>query len=375
MKLTLLKENLKEGLTAVGRVSQKNLSLPILNSVLLETEKNFLCLKATDLEIGIKWWLLAKVEKEGKTVCPLRFLQGFVESLPADRLTLRASEKKLWLEAEKTQAQINGQEAEEFPIIPEPETKGFFSVDSSAFVENLSRVVDFCAASMVKPEIAGVYFFSSGNVLKMVSTDSFRLAEKTVLLKENPSQDFSFILPQRSCRELLNIFGGKEGVSLLKVFFSNNQFLLESPLAETPHPQMRFFSRIIEGEYPNYQEIIPKEFRFKAVLSKNEFLQNLKTISLFSNKINEVRLKIDPSEKKIEFFGQNPEIGQSSSQMSADIEGEPSEVSFNWRFLADGLSQLKEKDIIFSLGKDEGPALLKPVQSQGYLYLLMPLRV
>jgi DNA polymerase-3 subunit beta len=209
----------------------------------------------------------------------------------------------------------------------------------------------------------------------MVSTDSFRLAEKTVLLKENPSQDFSFILPQRSCRELLNIFGGKEGVSLLKVFFSNNQFLLESPLAETPHPQMRFFSRIIEGEYPNYQEIIPKEFRFKAVLSKNEFLQNLKTISLFSNKINEVRLKIDPSEKKIEFFGQNPEIGQSSSQMSADIEGEPSEVSFNWRFLADGLSQLKEKDIIFSLGKDEGPALLKPVQSQGYLYLLMPLRV
>ena len=135
MKVTALRENLKEGLTAVSRIVQRSLSLPILNSVLLETEKNFLCLKVTDLEIGLKWWLLAKVEKEGKIACSARLLQGLVDSLPLEKLVLKTEESKLWLETEKTQAQINGQPADEFPIIPEPEVKFSLNINQSMLIQ------------------------------------------------------------------------------------------------------------------------------------------------------------------------------------------------------------------------------------------------
>ena len=148
-------------------------------------------------------------------------------------------------------------------------------------------------------------------------------------------------------------------------------------MEETPHPRVQFFTRLIEGEYPNYQEIIPKEFRLRVFLQKNEFLQQLKTVSLFSNKINEVKVRVRPDKQEIELEGQNPEVGQSSSVFGARIEGEKStmEVSFNWRFLVDGLNQIKDKDFILALSKDEGPAVMRPSVASDYLYLLMPLRI
>ncbi|MDP2926535.1 MAG: DNA polymerase III subunit beta [bacterium] len=375
MKTIILKENLKEGLGAVGRIAQKNLSLPILNSVLLSCEKNFICLKATDLEMGMKWWILSKVEKEGKVACSLKVLQSLIDSLPAEKLSLKAEEKKLLLEADGFRAQINGLDAEEFPIIPEPEGEISFVIKNSRFIEGLSQVVEMTAVSLIKPEISGVHFNLSGNQFKMVATDSFRLAEKTIFLDKKPEKEASFILPQRACREIINAFGERE--EDLRFYLSPNQIVLESLMEETPHPRVQFFTRLIEGEYPNYQEIIPKEFRFKAFLQKNEFLQRLKAVSLFSNKINEVKIKINSEKQEIELEGQNPEVGQSSSVFSARIEGEKEamEVSFNWRFLIDGLNQIKDKEFVLALSKDEGPAVMKPKEESGYLYLLMPLRI
>jgi DNA polymerase-3 subunit beta len=374
MKTIILKEKLKEGLSAVGRISQKNLSLPILNSVLISCEKNFTCLKATDLEMGIKWWILSKVEKEGNIACPLRILQGSIDSLLAERITLKTDEKKISLETENFQAQINGLDAEEFPIIPEPEATASFGIKASQLVEGLSRVMEMTAASLIKPEISGVYFRFFENYLKMVATDSFRLAERTIVLDKKLDQEFSFILPQKSCREIVNIFADKDGE--IKLYLSPNQILLEIPMEETAHPQVQFFSRLIEGEYPNYQEIIPQEFSFNAIIQKNDFLQHLKTVSLFSNKINEIKIEVSPKKQEIKIEGQNPEIGQSSSVLTAKIDkGEETTISFNWRFLVDGLNQIKDKEFIFSLSKNEGPATLRPKEDPHYLYLLMPLRI
>jgi len=261
---------------------------------------------------------------------------------------------------------------EEFPIIPEPEAKEVLVIKIPEFVSGLSRVVEMAAVSMVKPEISGVYFRFSDNLLKMVATDSFRLAQDTISLENRVEKEIAFILPQRSCREIINIFGDKQGE--LKIYLSTNQILLETMMTETNHPKIHFFSRLIDGEYPNYQEIIPHEFRAKAVLSRSEFLQNLKTASLFSNKINEVKIILRPEKQEIETQTQSQEVGQSSSILKVKIEGEASEVSFNWRFLIDGLSQIKDKEITFALSKDDGPALLQPKEDENYLYLLMPLR-
>ena len=373
MKVAILKENLKEGLAAVARIAQKNLSLPILNSVLISCEKNFTCLKATDLEMGIKWWTLSSTEKEGEIACPLKVFQGLIEGLSVEKLSLKTEEKKILLEAENFTAQINGLDAEEFPIIPEPEVKISFNIRASILAQGLAQVTDMTATSSVQPEISGVYFNFSGNQLKMAATDSFRLAEKTITLSEEMKGEVSFILPQKACREIINLFSERERD--IKIYLSSNQILLETLMAETPHPKIQFFSRLIEGEYPNYQEIIPQKFDFKASLQKNTFLQHLKTVSLFSNKINEVKMKIKQESQRIELEGQNSDIGQSVSSLSAEIEGNGNmEVSFNWRFLIDGLNQIKNKDFVFTINKDEGPAVLRPKGDPSYLYLLMPLR-
>jgi len=374
MKVAILKENLKEGLAAISRIAQRNLSLPILNSVLISCEKNFTCLKATDLEMGIKWWTLSNTEKEGEIACPLKVFQGLIDGLSVEKLSLKTEEKKILLEAENFTAQINGLDAEEFPIIPEPEVKISFNIQASVLAQGLAQVTDMTAVSSVQPEISGVYFNFSGKQLKMAATDSFRLAEKTITLSEEIKEGISFILPQKACREIIYLFSEQERE--IKIYLSSNQILLEMLMSETPHPKIQFFSRLIEGEYPNYQEIIPQKFDFKASLQKNTFLQHLKTVSLFSNKINEVKMKIKQDGQKIELEGQNSDIGQSITSLSAEIEGEGSmEVSFNWRFLIDGLNQIKNKDFVFTINKDEGPAVLRPKGDSSYLYLLMPLRI
>ncbi len=373
MKVTILKEKLKEGLSAVSRIAQKNLSLPILSSVLISSEKNFICLKATDLEMGIKWWALSKTEKEGEIACPLRVFQGVVDGLASEKISLKIVDKKILLETDILNAEINGLDAAEFPIIPELEVKTSFNLNANLLSQGLNQVAEMTATSSVQPEISGVYFNLSGNRLKMAATDSFRLAEKTIELAEKIKEEISFILPQKACKEIVNLFSEKEAT--IKISLSSNQILLELPMTETSHPKVQFFSRLIEGEYPDYQEIIPQKFDFKALISKNAFLQNLKTTSLFSNKINEVKIRINKDNQKIELEGQNSDIGQSVSILTADIDGDGEmEVSFNWRFLMDGLAQIKTKDLVFSINKNEGPAVLMPREDSSYLYLLMPLR-
>ncbi|MDP2930081.1 MAG: DNA polymerase III subunit beta [bacterium] len=374
MKTTILKEVLREGLGIVGRISQKNLSLPILSSVLMTGEKNFICFKATDLEIGVKIWILSKVEKEGAIACPIRVLQGLIESLSSEKISLESEDKKLLIEAGNFRSQINCVDADDFPIIPEIEAKTDFTIEASQLIEGLSRVVDVASTSSVKPEIAGVYFKFNGNNLKMVATDSFRLAEKTIILDKSINQEISFILPQRACREIINIFAASSGD--LKFYLASNQILIEEMMKEASHPKTHFFCRLVEGDYPDYQGIIPQSFRLKANLQKNDFFQQLKTVSLFSNKINEVKIAAKQGKQELELESQNPEVGKSTSVVPAKVESEQSvEVSFNWRFLADGLNQIKSKDLVFSLSENDGPAVLQSKEDPGFLYLLMPLRV
>jgi DNA polymerase-3 subunit beta len=206
----------------------------------------------------------------------------------------------------------------------------------------------------------------------MVATDSFRLAEKTIALENKTQKESSFILPQKPAREIINIFGEKE--RKLKIYFSPSQTLFEFPMEETSHPQIQIISRLIEGEYPNYQEIIPQKFKTHITLKKDEFLNQIKTTSLFSGKINEIKFSIDPKRKEIEVSAQNPDIGESKSALRAKIEGAPMEISFNHKFLIEGLLNIKSSEVIFDLSKEEGPCMLKPVGDKSYIYVVMPIK-
>jgi len=206
----------------------------------------------------------------------------------------------------------------------------------------------------------------------MVATDSFRLGEKKLFLPSALSQEYSLILPQPTAKELINIFGEKEAD--LQIYFSPNQILFETVMPETSHPQIQLVSRLIEGEYPNYQEIIPKKFETQVVCSRNEFISQIKTASIFSGKINEVKLKIDPKENQILVSSQNPDLGEYKGSLAGKIKGKEMEISFNHRFLGDGLLGIKTPEVIFELINEESPAVLKPVGQEDYLYVAMPIK-
>jgi DNA polymerase-3 subunit beta len=375
MKLTLLQEKLKNGISTVERITGRSLSLPILNNILIKAEKNFLNLAATDLEIGINWWALAKIEKEGKVAVPTKLLSSFVNFLPNKPITLEEKNLTLKIKCQNHQTSLKGFSPEEFPIIPSVADGESILVNSQTFCQNLNQVVDIASYSTARPEISGVYFLFQKDLISMAATDSFRLGEKKLFLKpplSDLSQEYSLILPQRAAKEVINIFGEKEGD--LKIYFSPNQILFEIPLSETPHPQVQLISRLIEGEFPNYQEIIPKRYDTQVVLSRNDLVNQIKLASLFSGKISEVKLKIDPKQNKVAFSSQSPDLGDYQSFLEGKAEGKTCETSFNYRFLLDGLLNIKSSEVILQLSGAEGPGVLKPKGDSSYLYLVMPIK-
>ena len=378
MKLFILQEKLKEGLRVIERISPRSLTLPILNTTLICAKKSFLNLAATDLEIGINWWTLAKIEQEGELAVPFSLLSNFFNLLPNKQVNIQKKENSLLIECGNYKTQIKGVSSEEFPIIPNVAKENFIEIEAAPFCQGLEQIVDISSPSQTRPEISGIYFSFQKDAIKMVATDSFRLGEKTLFLEERTAfsetadKEISFIAPQKTVKEIINIFSQKQGK--LKIYFSPNQILFESQMPETPHPEIQLVSRLIDGEYPDYQEIIPKKYETQIISDRNEFLNQLKMAALFSGKINEIKFKIDPKKAGIEFFSQNPDIGEHRSFLGGKIKGGPLEVSFNHRFLIAGLTSIKSSEVVFELNKEEGPAVLKPVGDSSYLYVAMPIK-
>lgn len=373
MKLLILSNNLKEGVEVTSRLTQKSISLPILSNILLQTEKNFLKISSTDLEIGIKFWSLAKIEREGQITIPGKILFNLISSLSEEKILLETKDSILKIQGENFETKILGQEAQDYPIIPELKDS-FIEIDNSTFIQALSLVADITAITQIRPELSGVYLVFEKDKIIMAASDSFRLAEKQIIFQEENSglEKQAIILPQKTARELINILGEKEGK--LKIYFSSNQVMFEIEIPETSHPQVQITSRLIEGSYPNYKEIIPQQFQTQIILNRSEFLDQIKRASLFTGKINEIQLQILPKKGQIEIFSQNPELGEQKSLLFGKIEGEKLKISFNYRFLMDGLLKIKTPEVIFQLSSEEGPALLKSIDDETYFYIVMPIK-
>lgn len=374
MNLKILQSKLREGLNIVERIITKSLTLPILNNILFKTEKNFLNLSSTNLEIGIKWWNLAKIEREGAIVIPTRILSDFIGFLNEGPLNLEVNNQVLIIETEKYSTKIKGFNPEEFPIIPQISASEAIDLDNASFCDGLNQIVQIPILSSARPEISGIYLSFQKNLIKMVATDSFRLGEKKIFLKETlPLQkEYSCILPQRAAKEIVNIFGEKRGN--LKIYFSPNQILFESLMEEASHPEVQLVSKLIEGEYPDYQAILPEKFAAQIIVNKTEFLNHLKAASIFASKINEIRLKTDGKKGKIEIFSQNPDLGEYRSSIFSKIKGKEIDISFNFRFLIDGLLNVKSPEVIFELNSGEEAAVLKGADDPSYIYLVMPIK-
>lgn len=368
MNITILKEKLKKGLSLVEKITGKNLTLPILNNVLIKSEEGFLKLSTTDLELGINYWVPAKVETQGEATIPVRIFSNLISFLNDDKIELELKENNLNIKTDNHKSEIKGLDAKDFPIIPEVGLEKSTDINAKDITQGLLQVIDFAAVTQVRPELSGVYFSFIGNELKVVTTDSFRLSEKTILLDQKIEEQ-SFILPRNAAREIINLFSED---SSIKFCFSPNQIMVQSCFQDTAKPSAQLVSRLIEGEYPDYKAVIPKEFKTQVILSRDALLSQIKSASLFSGRTNEIKVNI--KKDKLEIISQNVDLGDTKSSIPVATKGEEISVNFNHKFLIEGLNQIKSNEVIIELNGQEGPGLIKSKDDNSYVYVIMPIK-
>ena len=343
MKLSCTQENLAHGLQIVNHLASRNTSLPILNNVLLEAEDGVLRLTTTNLEIGIKCLVRGKIETKGSFTVQAKLLADYVALLPQDKIDMELLDNQLQIKCGSYKTKIRGVAAEEFPLIPSFEKKHTAQVKIPEFKKALGQVLFAVAADETRPEISGVFFSFKGGKLTLAATDSYRLAEKVITLVSGPASDLSVIIPARTLMELGRTLQEGQDENLLEISFSVNQamFSLES---------VNIVSRLIEGQYPNYQDVIPNKFRTEAVLATQQFAKLVKTASLFCRAgINDVSLKLSEKSKEIEVFSANSQLGENASRAPVEMDGGYNEIVFNFRYLLDGLANIDHDQVEFKL--------------------------
>lgn len=369
MKIICFQENLKNGLNAVQNIVGKNLLLPILSNILLETKNGRLKISATNLEVGINCWVAGKIEEEGKITIPAKPLANFVNTLPNKKIDLTVDNKNnsLLIKCDNYKTIFKGLSADEFPIIPELKDEPFCLINSDTLKRSLVQVVNIASFSESRPEISGIYFKFENKNLKLVATDSFRLIEKNIYKTNNQNEE-NIIIPQRTIQELIKIINQKNGD--LKIILNKNQILFDGD-------DVQLISRLIDGQYPNYEQIIPSDLKMQVVLNKDEFLNLIKTASVFSGKKAAIKVLIDPQKSLLEIFAEDSELGESKSQMPVEISDggeEKIEMNLNYKYLMEGLINLDDKKIILGVNDSFSPVVIKGTSDNNYLYLVMPIK-
>lgn len=374
MNVICTQENLKENLDNALRIVKYNSTLPILNNFLLSTDKGRLKISSTDLEIGLTSWVSSKILKDGSITVPAQLLSQFVNNLPNKNINLEVKDQKLYLSCDNIKASINGLSSDDFPIIPKIENVFNLIINSKILKEALSNVINSAALSNNRPEISSVYLRIEPDQIKFIATDSFRLAHKTLFLtaedlknkiKIDYSKSQNIIIPLRTASEILRILGDKNidvGINV-----DQNQILFN--LSDT-----HLISRLVEGNYPDYEAIIPKSFETKCYLLRNNLEEAVKLSGCFSSRLNEVALKTNRSKSYLEVFSNNNEVGNHQTKINSEIKGEDVNITFNWRYLLDGLKNINNEEIVLEFNGDQKPAVIKPVKSADFFYILMPIK-
>jgi len=378
MQIICLQENLKYALNIVERIIGRNLTLPILNNLLLSIENNKLKISSTNLEIGINCWVSGKIQKKGSITVPARLISEFVNNLPNKKIELKVKDKNLEIKCEKFKAIFKGLPADDFPIIPKIEDKPLIKIQGNILKNAFSQVVEMASLSESRPEISGIFMKFDKDFIKLAATDSFRLAEKNIQINSNSlnkeTKGQSIIIPQRTIQELIRILSEKDNPDdkqdqEAEIILSGSQILFNLG-------QVEVISRLIDGQYPDYQQIIPNKVETQVVVNRQEIINNIKIASLFSGKINDIKISINPDKSLIEILSKDVDIGENKSQIKTKIEGkEKVEIIFNYRYLLDGLNNILSDKVVLGLNNSASPVTIKPVGDISYTYLVMPIKV
>ncbi|MFH0804667.1 MAG: DNA polymerase III subunit beta [Patescibacteria group bacterium] len=364
MKVICTQENLARGLQLVTHIASKNISLPILSNVLLRAEGGVVKLTTTNLEMGMVCQVRGKVEREGSFTVQAKTLSDYINLLPRENITIEVTSDSLKIGSKKARTVMKGLPAGEFPLIPSVEAVKKFTIPTTTLRDALASVSFAVSFDETRPEINGVYFHLNGNSLTLAATDSYRLAERKISLQSS-IPDAQLIVPIRTIQELIRIVGDEDGS--VEVVCGENQIQFSVGGAQLT-------SRLIEGQYPDYQQIIPREHRTRVELNAREFINTVKRASLFCKQgSNDVLLKMLPAGEVV-VSANNVQVGESEAQQEATVTGAENSIVFNHRFLLDGLQNVGSEECAIEMNTPTTPGLLLPAKGEGYLYIIMPIK-
>jgi DNA polymerase-3 subunit beta len=368
MRLSLKQENLTKALASVGRVVSTRASLPVLSNVLIATDGNRLRLSATNLEIGINYWVGAKIDRPGSLTIPARLFAEFVASLPHGNIDLEATETSLTVKTSHYQSKINGISADEFPPIPQVTSEPVLSLDAAVLKDALTQVVIAASLDEARPVLAGVYMYTADEKLFIVATDSYRLAEKQLDMVAASTKDMAVIVPVRTMQELIRLLGEADGN--VDIYLDDNQIMFRVN-------EVELVSRLIEGKFPNYKQIIPTAVETSFDISTAEFTRIVKVASLFAREsAGSIKIEIK-SEGEVSIVSSDSEVGGNTSTAECEVSGEDGEISLNARYLQDALSIIKTPNVTFAISGKLNPCMIYPSGEDipdDYLHIVMPLR-
>jgi len=375
MNLSCLQENLNKGLNVVGRAVATRTTLPITNNILLATDEGRLKLVATNLEMAISNWIGAKVEEEGTITVPARLLSEFISSLPGEKIDINLSpqSKTLELKCARFEARISGIDAKDFPPIPSIEDGIRTKVEVEALSQGISRVVFAAATEESRPVLTGINAQFEGNVLTLAAADGFRLAVCKLPITEPVSEKTEVIIPSRALAELNRLIVDQEEAVEITLNPNKSQILFRLKNIE-------MVSQLVQGTFPNYDQLIPQSYNTRMIVSTEEFLRAAKTASIFARDGSGiVRLLIVPGAEltpgKVTVSARSEEVGDDVGEIDATVEGEEAKIAFNGKYLIDVLSVLNESQIALETTNPSSPGLIRPVGTDNYLHVVMPMFV
>jgi DNA polymerase III subunit beta len=375
MKVTVLQENLAHGLSIVSRAVSPRTTLPVLANVLVATDEGRMRLSATNLELGITCWIGAKIEEEGSTTVPARTFVDMVATLPAEQvnLNLNATNQTLNVRCGASNTDIKCIDAQEFPPLPVPEMEGAIQINVADFKEMIQQVVFAASVDEARPVLMGVLLTVDKDTITMAAADGFRLSVRKATLSQPVPQPVTVIIPGRALSELARVAAdGDEMIAMVlpkgrgQVIFRVNE--------------VELVSQLIDGTFPDYQQIIPRAYKSRTLLSTQALLKACKQAEIFAREgSNVARLNIKSSGElepgSVEIFAQSEETGSNETVVAATIEGIGLLIAFNVKYLREVLEVVKSPNVALETSAPNAPGMIRPVGDDNFLHVIMPMHL
>lgn len=359
-------DKLKRAVNATEKIAGKHMTLPVLSCLLLDaSEKNVLTIRSTNIDLGIEVSIPAKIDEQGVFAVPAQILNSFVGGLVEEEKGIRlvTDQNNLKVITSRSSGIIKTIPADDFPSIPRISSDNSFMINGSDFAKGLKSVWYSSSISSIKPELSSVCVYCEGDFVVFVATDSFRLAEKRIKIKK--SKDFGQILiPFKNISEIIRTL--EEINDDIEVNLDKNQISFS-------YNGIYLISRVVDGVFPDYKQIIPKSNTTEVTILKQDLVNSLKLSNIFSDKFNQVNFKVDIDNKKCEIKTKNNDIGENVTILDCVISGEAVEINFNYKYIIDCFQSIDSDSVTLYFNGLNRPMIIIPVSDTSFRYLVMPM--